>query len=266
MVIGVNSTVELPPSTAHFEQKEAPPSAPWHEPDAKNTPAEPIASVRVRELAGRREAESQRPSNVCDDRVVTATELRPAAQYVPPMRPPESIPGHVASQPKVQIVPDCDTRVRTARSLRRQSSVPPAMGMALGFGQGWPLYIAVAIATCATVIGVVRNFTSNTPAPIRHATSVASNPSAATVTGVGSSASTSPATSQAVLTRQDAAANPLEGTGLTSLEGTADYNPHNSDRPTPASTSARKPPNITNSAHPSTSTAVLTSTKHLVFE
>jgi hypothetical protein len=97
-------------------------------------------------------------SNVCDDRVVTVTELKPAAQYFPPMRPPESARGHVASQPKVDVVPDCSSRIRTARSLRRQSSVPPAMRKAIGFGHGWPLYLAVAGIACALAIGVVRNF------------------------------------------------------------------------------------------------------------
>ncbi len=166
VVIGVEASLESSKSRNLFVRKVETTSSPWHEPAAKNTPAEPVASVRVRQMASEREAASRRsaeppcPTNVCDDRVVTATELTPAAQYVPPMRPPESVHGHVASQPKVLVVPDCDAKIRTARSLRRQSSVPPAMRKVLGFGQGWPLYLAVAGIACAMAVGVVRNFAS----------------------------------------------------------------------------------------------------------
>jgi hypothetical protein len=169
VVIGVDASVDSSSSQPFFTRKDEIPSAPWHEPAAKNTPAEPVASVRVRQMASEREAakrQSDEPapvSNVCDDRVVTVTELKPAAQYVPPMRPPESARGHVASQPKVDVVPDCSTKIRTARSLRRQSSVPPAMRKAMGFGHGWPLYIAVAGIACVLAIGVVRNFTMVSP-------------------------------------------------------------------------------------------------------
>jgi hypothetical protein len=132
---------------------------------ARNTPAEPVASVRVRERAAERAAaappasQRHRAGDVCDDRIVTVTDLQPAAQYFPPMRPPESAHGHVATQPKVQVVPDCDTRLRTARSLRRLSSLPPGTSRGLGLLQTWPLYLLVAAVACVIALALVRGLT-----------------------------------------------------------------------------------------------------------
>jgi hypothetical protein len=137
---------------------------------ARNTPAEPVASRRFRERAHQIQKSAAEPkqariaSNICDDRVDTATDLRPSAQYFPPMRPPESGHGHVATHPKVQVVPDCDTRQRTARSLRRQSSLPPAMGSVTGsLTQSWPLYVLVAAVACVMAIALVRGLTVLAP-------------------------------------------------------------------------------------------------------
>jgi hypothetical protein len=134
---------------------------------ARNTPAEPVASVRVRERAAERASisgeeapRSRAGDSVCDDRVVTMTDLRPPAQYFPPMRPPESAPGHVATQPKVHIVPDCDTRQRTARSLRRLSTTPPATTHRIGLVHGWALYVIVAALACAGAIALVRGLSA----------------------------------------------------------------------------------------------------------
>lgn len=179
VVIGVNAA--LRPSQApevHLSRQE--PVEDWREPAAKNTPAEPVASRRVRQRAGekvaKRRSHSQRArgsANVCDDRIDTATDLRPSAQYFPPMKPPESIPGHVATKPKVQIVPDCDTRLRTARSLRRQSSRPPSIRQGLRLTYGWPLYLLVAAAACVSAIGLVRGLALILP---KHAPSTAVEP------------------------------------------------------------------------------------------
>ena len=105
---------------------------------------------------------------------MTVNDLRPSAQYFPPMKPPESLPGHVATKPKVQIVPDCDTRLRTARSLRRQSTKPPSSthdGLRLTYG--WPLYLLVAGAACLSAIGLVRGLTLLMP---KHSPSTAVEP------------------------------------------------------------------------------------------
>jgi hypothetical protein len=137
---------------------------------ARNTPAEPVASRRIRQRA---QQKPEHPSgaqhgkflsNICDDRVDTATDIRPSAQYFPPMRPPESGHGHVATHPKVQVVPDCDTRQRTARSLRRQSSMPPSMSPGMSSGAyTWPLYVLVAVIACVMAIALVRGLAVLSP-------------------------------------------------------------------------------------------------------
>lgn len=165
VVIGLN-TAARPSQAPELELNQQGLTEDWRDPGAKNTPAEPVASRRVRQRAsektGKRRSHSQRArgsANVCDDRIVTVTDLQPSAQYFPPMKPPESIPGHVATKPKVQIVPDCDTRLRTARSLRRRSSLPPSIHLGLRLTYGWPLYLLVAAAACITAIGLVRGLT-----------------------------------------------------------------------------------------------------------
>lgn len=177
VVIGINASASAsgaPTSDPHLERQVR---------AARNTPAEPIASVRVRERAAERasvDAEGARkardPEGVCDDRIVTVTELQSPAQYFPPMRPPESAHGHVSTHPKVQVVPDCDTRQRTARSLRRLSTMPPPATKALGLVHGWTIYFVVALFACGAAIALVRGFTAI--GAKRHVVAPSSNASA----------------------------------------------------------------------------------------
>jgi len=179
VVVGVK-VASRPSPAPEVDPTKQEPIEDWRDPGARNTPAEPVASRRVRQRASekvaKRRSHSQHPrrsANICDDRVVTEKDLRPSAQYFPPMKPPESLPGHVATKPKVQIVPDCDTRLRTARSLRRQSSRPPSNHNGWRLTLGWPLYLLVAAAACLSAIGLVRGLTLILP---RHSPSIAVEP------------------------------------------------------------------------------------------
>jgi len=194
VVIGVNASSSAPPA---LEMRS---SARRKERAARNTPAEPVASVRVRERAAARASSipdemprSRTDSRVCDDRIVTVTDLQPSAQYFPPMWPPESAPGHVATQPKVEVVPDCDTRSRTARSLRRVSSLPPPTARGTNLTQGWPLYLLAAALACVVAIAVVKGVSvigskKHSAAPFHSAvpsTSPGAPPSSATQPAAG---------------------------------------------------------------------------------
>jgi len=186
VVVAVNAA-SRPSLVSATDQTKQEPVEDWRDPAAKNTPAEPVASRRIRqrtsEKVAKRRSQSQRlrgSANICDDRVVTVNDLRPSAQYFPPMKPPESLPGHVATKPKVQIVPDCDTRLKTARSLRRQSSKPPSSRNGLRLTYGWPLYLLVAAAACLSAIGLVRGLAlimpKHSPSTAAEATPTAPSP------------------------------------------------------------------------------------------
>jgi len=93
------------------------------EAEQRNTPAEPVASARVRQLSNRAPPfESQsasRNSNLDLHSGSVAARL-----YFPPTKPPESWQVGHADEPLVQIVPDCDAKTRTVKSLRRNPYWP----------------------------------------------------------------------------------------------------------------------------------------------
>lgn len=165
VVIGVDrsiSTQDDSPREAHSLQVPDVASPPWLDPDARQTPAEPVASLRVRQSAAAPppdspiECGSFALSDSCEEPEDTATDLQPPAQYFPPTRPPESLPGHVATHPKVQVVPDCDAKIRTVKSLRRQSSFPPSSNRYRDLSHGWPLYVLVSLGACGLAVALAR--------------------------------------------------------------------------------------------------------------
>jgi hypothetical protein len=130
----------------------------WREPATENTPAEPIASVRVRQASHADKVSdiataslegADRRSGLVEASVEESISER---LYFPPMKPPESWQDDRAHEPLVQVVPDCDTKTRTARSLRRPSS-RPAPPTVQTYGWRWSLLLTgAALAVIFTVV------------------------------------------------------------------------------------------------------------------
>ena len=93
-----------------------------HEPQRK-TPAEPVASVRVRQASVSPPA-AEEPATEQDRWNLQHLGSAAGSLYFPPMRPPDSWQNGHSNEPLVQVVPDCDSKVKTARSLRRNSNWP----------------------------------------------------------------------------------------------------------------------------------------------
>ena len=133
----------------------------WREPAAKDTPAEPVASVRVRQASFPENPTSQATASSSDsDNEHEPPELSNRASlnerlYFPPMKPPESWQYNGADEPLVKVVPDCDAKTRTARSLRRPSSRPAPVSRFEVRGQHWLLGIGGGGLAIALVIAVV---------------------------------------------------------------------------------------------------------------
>ena len=128
IVIGIKSSklggqVTIDANLSDSESPEA-----WREPAAKDTPAEPIASVRVRQASRPGNASMHLPADTNATRSITERDMAPNHEskvgrlYFPPMKPPESWQDTRTNEPLVHVVPDCDAKTRTERSLRRPSS------------------------------------------------------------------------------------------------------------------------------------------------
>ena len=131
----------------------------WREPAAKDTPAEPIASVRVRQASSpgnvnvnstvRRVSDSNGDQQAAPDGPSSNERL-----YYPPMKPPEPSQRNRGDEPLVHVVPDCDAKTRTAPSLRRPSSRPAGPNRADVSGRRWVLAIAGACAAIAATVTI----------------------------------------------------------------------------------------------------------------
>jgi hypothetical protein len=125
VVIGGDEIAALLPQTNQVRSVESPQD--WREPASNDTPAEPIASLRVRQ-ASRSDVIAQEASTDADNDSNTkpSTSRGPmsARQYFPPMRPPELAPYNSSGEPLVHVVPDCDAKMRTAKGLRRPFGRP----------------------------------------------------------------------------------------------------------------------------------------------
>ncbi len=184
VVIGGDETAALLPQTNEARKVEPPED--WREPASKDTPAEPIASLRVRQASRSDVVAQGAPSDATNDsntRPSTSCGPLSARQYFPPMRPPEPVPYDSSSEALVHVVPDCDAKMRTARGLRKPFS-PPAQSVKRRWGQS----VVVLVAGCLMVAVVAAIVT-------RAATRT--NSSGATANSVGS-------TSQATLLAADA--------------------------------------------------------------
>lgn len=195
VVIGVDhfaAPQNGPPREDHSRQLPDVSPPLWLDPDARQTPAEPVASLRVRQSVAAPapnspvECGSFALSDSCEEPEDTATDLQPPAQYFPPTRPPESLPGHVATHPKVQVVPDCDAKIRTVKSLRRQSTIPPVSNRYRELTHGWPLYVLVSLGACGLAVALARGLVHSS----RRTPSASLAP--ATSLGVGADRSSAP--------------------------------------------------------------------------
>jgi hypothetical protein len=119
----------------------------WREPAAKDTPAEPIASVRVRQAAN--------VTSEDKDAAPTGTASLVEPLYFPPMKPPESWGAARFDEPLVHVVPDCDAKTRTARSLRRPSSRPAPPPPDETQGWRWALLLTGSALTIVILIGIL---------------------------------------------------------------------------------------------------------------
>jgi hypothetical protein len=102
----------------------------WREAAARDTPAEPIASVRARHASLPSEIPTQSrldANRVEENARSSASPTRGGIVerlYFPPMKPPGSWRDARANEPLVQVVPDCNAKTRTARGLKRPSGRP----------------------------------------------------------------------------------------------------------------------------------------------
>jgi len=119
----------------------------WREPAAKDTPAEPIASVRVRQAAN--------VTSEDKDAAPTGTASLVEPLYFPPMKPPESWGAARFDEPLVHVVPDCDAKTRTARSLKRPSSRPAPPPPAETHGWRWALLMTGSALAIVILIGIL---------------------------------------------------------------------------------------------------------------
>jgi hypothetical protein len=161
IVIGLTDNDEALRSNIDAVAAAAESTQDWREPAAKDTPAEPIASVRVRQAILSDNSSYRSTANLDGEESNTALAgvsdkgSVSARLYFPPMRPPESWQGERAHEPLVQIVPDCDAKTRTARSLRRPSG-RPAPPVVEGYGRRWALLTTgAALAIVFTVVILV---------------------------------------------------------------------------------------------------------------
>ncbi len=141
----------------------------WREPAAKDTPAEPIASARVRQANRPRAASTPLPADasraeaIIDSEVTASRESIIERLYFPPMKPPESWQDFRANEPLVHVVPDCDAKMRTARSLRRPSGRPAYRESNENRGYRWALTATVAGLAIALIIGIARTSSTRLP-------------------------------------------------------------------------------------------------------
>jgi len=175
VVIGMD---EIEALSAAFDEDtptgDAAPGTAAYNPEFENTPAEPIASVRVRQAAAPRGPAAQA---AVDLRAATSARAsaptgdfasRAGRLYFPPMKPPESWQGGSSDEPLVQVVPDCDAKTKTARSLRKPSNWPTPSYLLELRGRRSIIVLstgALLVAFLLAVVSAYWNPSSRQPAP-----------------------------------------------------------------------------------------------------
>ena len=135
-----------------------------HEPQ-RETPAEPIASVRVRQASVSPPAGEERPT-AQEQWILQHLGSEAGSLYFPPMKPPDSWQNGRADEPLVQVVPDCDSKVKTARSLRRNSNWPtPSYLSELQRRPSIILVSAVSVLTILAIALVIAPPNRSRPSP-----------------------------------------------------------------------------------------------------
>jgi len=141
VVIGVGSLEAAKNSVPNVGEITSNPSDNWRDPGAIVTPAEPVASLRVRQLSHHEPV------------------------YFPPMKPPGPSQRAPANEAPVNVVPDCDVRSRTLRKLRRPPGRPGLSEGSERRNLREALAIVAAGLAIALLVGIDHERASGQPHP-----------------------------------------------------------------------------------------------------